>query len=97
MGEREYKIVTSTLGFNIYRKKQLEWKMFNMEWLGANLKWIKDKDFAKTFYHREDAVSALVIIKKKKWELTTEQLEEEKWLSIGEQKEKAEKQCWSDF
>jgi hypothetical protein len=42
-------------------------------------------------------MSALVIIKKKKWELTTEQLEGEKWLSAGEQKEKAEKQCWSDF
>ena len=97
MGEWEYRIVTSTLGFNIYRKKQLEWKMFNMEWLGANLKWINDKDFAKTFYHREDAMSALVIIRKRKWELTTEQSEGEKWLSTGEQKEKAEKQCWSDF
>ena len=40
--------------------------MFNMEWLGANLKWIKDREFAKTFYHRDDAVSALVVIRKRK-------------------------------
>lgn len=83
----EYKIVNSTLGYNIYRKRQLEWKMFNMEWLGANLKWIKDREFAKTFYHRDDAVSALVVIRKRKWELTEWEIE---------QKEKVEKQCWSE-
>lgn len=81
----EYKIVNSALWYNIYRKNKLDDKRFNLEFLWANLKRIKDKDFAKIFYHQEDAVSALAVIKMKWWDVEPKETET-----------KVEKQCWSD-
>lgn len=63
---REYKIVKCDLWWNIYRRREV-WKMINMEFLNGNGKWTTNKSFARIFYHREDAVSALVVMKMK-WE-----------------------------
>lgn len=81
----EYKIVNSDLWYNIYRKRELDHWMFNLEFLWANLKRIKDKDYAKIFYHKEDAMSALVTIKMKWWNVEPK-----------EETETKEKQCWSE-
>ena len=62
---REYKIIKSDLWYNIYRKKEENGFLF-VEFLGANGRWILNRDNAKTFYHKDDALSALVI-NKSKW------------------------------
>lgn len=57
---REYKIFKTDLWFGIFKKNN------NSIWfLSWNNRWWLRKEFAKTFYHREDAVSALVILKKR--------------------------------
>lgn len=61
---REYKIVKSDLGRNIYKKREKDWKI-SLRFLGWDNKWILNKSYAKTFYHREDALAALVIVKMK--------------------------------
>lgn len=61
---REYKIIKSDLGWNIYKKQEKDWKL-SIWFLGWGDKWTLRKDYARTFYHREDAVSALVVMKKK--------------------------------
>lgn len=86
--EWEYRIVTSPLWYNIYRKNKLDDKRFNLEFLWANLKRIKDKDFAKVFYHKDDAVSALSVIKMRWWDVAPKEEETET---------KVEKQCWSEL
>lgn len=61
---REYKIFKTDLWFGIYKK--LEKDGFISMWFLAS--WDKRtlrKDFAKTFYHREDAVAALVVMRHK--------------------------------
>lgn len=59
---REYKIIRCDLWWNIYKK--LEKNGYISLWfLGSNGKWVLKKDMAKIFYHREDAVSNLVIVK----------------------------------
>lgn len=65
---REYRIVRTDLWWNIYRKKQI-WKLFLLHYLNWKLGWSVNKWFAKIFYHKEDAVSALMVIKKRdEWE-----------------------------
>ena len=61
---REYKIFKNDLGFGIYKKLEKDWRL-SLWFLDWNNKWTLRKDFAKTFYHRDDAISALVIIKSK--------------------------------
>ena len=60
----EYKIIKSDLGFNIYRKKE-ENGMISVWFLNWNGKWTLNKSYAKTFYHKEDALSALTLMKVK--------------------------------
>ena len=60
----EYKIYKTDLWWSIYRKKEI-WKLFYMQFLNWNNKWTTNKSYARIFYHREQAVSALVIMKAK--------------------------------
>lgn len=59
---REYKIFKTQLGYSIYRKKE-EWKLLTVEFLNWHKERTPNKTIAKTFYHEEDAVSALTILK----------------------------------
>lgn len=61
---REYKIIRSDLGWNIYRKKE-SWKFIHVEFLNWNGAWTTNKNYARTFYNREDAISALTIMRAK--------------------------------
>ena len=61
---REYKIFKTDLWFGIYKKLEKEWKL-SLWFLSWGGQWTLRKDFAKTFYHRDDAIAALVVIKKK--------------------------------
>lgn len=66
--KREYKITKSNLGYNVYRVWEENW-FIRMERLQNN-SYTLNRDFAKTFYHLNDATSALVIAKSK-WETLT--------------------------
>ena len=59
---REYRIIRVDLWYNIYKKKEGNW-FISVRFLGSQGKWVLNKDMAKIFYHREDAVSALVVAK----------------------------------
>lgn len=60
----EYKIYKTDLGYWIYKKREKEGRI-SLWFLGSNDKRVLNKDHSRTFYHREDAMSALVIIKVK--------------------------------
>lgn len=60
----EYRIIKSDLGYNIYRKREKDW-MISVWFLNWNMRRTLNRNYAKTFYHREDALSALVIMKTK--------------------------------
>lgn len=60
----EYKITKSDLGRNIYKKREKN-GYISLRFLGSNNKRVLNKDAAKIFYHRETALSALVVIKTK--------------------------------
>lgn len=81
---REYKITKSDLWYIIYRRKE-EWKLIHVEYLNWHNHWTWNKTSAKTFYNKDDAVSALVIMRNK-WQKEQEKSEQ-----------KFEKQSWSDF
>ena len=59
---REYKIYKNDLGFGIYKKKT-EGKFIQIWFLDWKDKWCLNKDWARTFYHRDDALSALAVMK----------------------------------
>lgn len=60
----EYKITKTNLWYIIYKK--IEWKWFISVWfLMPHDKWWLDKDSARIFYTQDDALSGLVIIKRK--------------------------------
>ena len=61
---REYKIYKTDLWYSIYRKKY-KWKLMMMQFLYWNESWGTNKTLAKIFYHKEDALSALTIMKAK--------------------------------
>lgn len=61
---REYKIYKTDLWYWIYRKKN-KWKLMFMQFLYWNGSWGTNKILAKIFYHKEDALSGLVIVKRK--------------------------------
>lgn len=60
----EYKIYKTDLGYGIYKKREKNW-IIQLWFLCAENKRKLDKRSARTFYHKEDAESALVIIKTK--------------------------------
>ena len=63
---RKYRIFTSDLGFWIYKKFVSEdWKITQMWFLDWKGNWTLKKDFARTFYHREDAEGVLWVMKRK--------------------------------
>ena len=62
---REYKITKSDLWYNIYRRKE-EDGFISIEFLSGRGRRVLNKENAKTFYHKDDALSALVI-EKTKW------------------------------
>ena len=62
----EYKITKSDLWFNVYREKEENW-IKTKEYL-QNDSYTLNKQFAKTFYHLNDATSALVIARNK-WKI----------------------------
>ena len=60
----EYKIFKSDLGYGIYKKLEKDGRI-SLWFLGWDGKRVLRKYFARTFYHREDAVSNLVVMKAK--------------------------------
>lgn len=58
----EYKITKSDLGYNVYRTKEEDW-IISLEWLQKDT-YTLNRNFARTFYHINDATSALVIARK---------------------------------
>ena len=60
--KREYRITRNTLGYIIYKKREID-GMMELYFLGPKDKRIVYKDAAKTYYNKEDALSALVINK----------------------------------
>lgn len=61
---REYKIFKTDLWWGIYKRKYIG-KILLVSYLNWHNMRTPNKTFAKTFYNQEDAVSALVVIKKK--------------------------------
>lgn len=61
MKEREYKITRCDLWYNIYKKLE-DWALW---YLSSWKKRTLNKDHAKVYFHRDEAVSDLVIIKVK--------------------------------
>lgn len=55
----EYKITKSNLWYNVFREKDEDW-ILRIEWLQIDT-YTLCKNFARTFYHLQDAESALVI------------------------------------
>lgn len=60
----EYKITKTNLWYKIYKKMECKW-FISMWFLMPNNKWWLDKDSARLFYTQDDALSGLVIIKRK--------------------------------
>ena len=90
--KREYKIA--------HYKRENEWSIFRkfedmIQWLDSRTVRVNSKKLAKRFLHEQDAISALIFIRSKEWELKTEKEyreEVEKELS-----KKKEKTSWSEF
>lgn len=61
---REYKIYKTDLGYGIYKKREKDW-FISVWFLDTKGKRCLNKDYARVFFHREDAVSALSIVKVK--------------------------------
>lgn len=61
---REYKIAKSDLWWIIYRKLEKDWSIF-IRFYGWKNNWVLNKSHAKNFYHREDALSNLALVKYK--------------------------------
>ncbi len=73
----EYKIYKTNLGYWIYRKKYVG-KILMVQFLHAkDLRWTQ-KSTARTFYSKEEALSALVIMKTRGDTPVEEPIKEEK-------------------
>lgn len=59
---RQYKIIKNDLGWMIYKKREKDW-FISVWFLDWRNKWTLRKEYGRTFYNRESAVSALVVIK----------------------------------
>ena len=90
--KREYKITKSDLGYHVYRKKEENW-MINLERLQRNT-YTLNKDFARTFYHLDDAISALQIAKAREWKEKETPITSTK---KSESEEVREKTSWSEL
>ena len=47
------------------------WKLMLLQYLNSHFLRTPNKSLAKTFYHKEDAAGALVIVKSKEWKTDT--------------------------
>ena len=61
---REYKITKSWLWYNIYKKKEINWLLY-VYFLGKEDERRLWKQYARTFYHKEDAMSHLTLARYK--------------------------------
>ena len=61
---REYKIIKSWLWYNIYKKKEINWLLY-VYFLSNNDEWRMWKQYARIFYHKEDAMSHLTLARYK--------------------------------
>lgn len=86
----EYKITKSNLWYNVYRKQEKDWIM-RLERL-QNGTYTLNRDYAKTFYHLDDAIGAL-IWERIKWKNETPTTSTKKSESEGNK----EKRSWSEF
>lgn len=87
----EYKITKSDLWYQIYRISTDETWIVIMERLQRN-SYTLNRDYARTFYHREDAESALILAKvKDRWRTPTTSTKK------SESEEKREKKSWSEL
>lgn len=62
----EYKIIRNDRWWIIYRKKEM-WKLLLLQYLNWHNLWSPNKTYAKTFYKKDDAVDALIVIKSHEW------------------------------
>jgi len=88
---REYFITKSDLWYHVFRKKT-ENGLETVEWLQNN-SYTLNRNFAKTFYHLDDAKGALVLARRK-WD-DTKETSEKTYDSIPERR--IEKQSRSEF
>ena len=86
---REYKIENSDLWYKIFRHPKDDDSI--REYYSVYRDWDKS-NYARIFFHRVDAESALTIIRIK-WRKETKEIEE----TSSTQVEKVEKQSWSEF
>lgn len=88
-GKREYRIINSTLGYNIIREREAE-----IWFLGAN-RWVLEKKYAKTFYTQQDAINNLPLVRiKDRWgKLKTESDSKEE----TDSKKGWIKESWSEY
>ena len=89
--DRQYRIIKSDLWFNIYKK--LEKNGYISLWfLWPDEKRVLNKDHARTFYHRGDAESALILTKvKDRWKTPITSTRK------SESDMKGEKRSWSEL
>jgi len=86
---RDYKIENSDLWYKIFRHPKDDDSI--KEYYSVNKDWDKS-NYARIFFHRADAESALVVIRTK-WKKVKEWTEE----TSSTQVENVEKQSWSEF
>lgn len=90
--EREYKITKWNLWYHVYRtKKEEDWKIVRLEWLQNN-SYTLNRDYAKTFYHLDTAISALSIAK---FQWNTIKIDSSQ--GKRESEKKSEKTSWSEL
>lgn len=92
MTGREYKITKSDLWYHVYRTKEEGWIM-RLEWLQRNSYTLR-RDFARTFYHLDDAISALSIARCR-WDKDT--IDSNSSTEKKESEEKSEKTYWGEL
>lgn len=90
MGKREYKITKSNLGYNVYRKKELEDWTIRLERLQRD-NYTLHREFARTFYHLDDAVSNLTLAR-----IQWEKIGLNSSIEKKESEKKSEKTSWSE-
>ena len=61
---REYKIYKTDLWFGIYKKREKGW-FISVRFLDWKNKWTLRKEYARTFYSRDAALSVLTVMKHK--------------------------------
>lgn len=88
-GKRNYRIINSTLGYNIIKEREAE-----IWFLGAN-RWVLEKRYAKTFYRQQDALNNLPLVRiKDRWG----KLETESDSNEGlDSKKGVVRESWSEF